>query len=343
MGKGDDGGPGGNDGLRPIPILTKCDGAADNGAPKEKLMSVLDIMRPVQNTTAAAEATIDRPVVFRTHGRGHGEVFRLISPTDLGQQLKPFVFLDSFGGVMDEFAAGGKMHPHSGIGTVTVFTRGDVHFDDPDAGQGYIGYGGVEWMRAGSGVWHGKELSSGKSERIHGFQLWLALPAELELSDVESQYFEAPSMSQVGPAYVIVGSYDGVTSPVSAPEGVNYLLVTLAPGQRWDYVPPTGHTVGWLAVSNGSLSGAASASNGELLVFFEDDNAISLQGGPDGATFVLGSAIPHPHDLHLGYYSVHATAEGLVAGESNIQVLKEKMLALGDRQRASGSTPVYRG
>jgi redox-sensitive bicupin YhaK (pirin superfamily) len=306
-------------------------------------MSFIKISRPAQEEDPAAEAPIGRPVVFRTNGRGHGEVFRLISPNDLGQQLKPFVFLDSFGGVMDEFAAGGKMHPHSGIGTVTVFTRGDVQFDDPEAGQGYIGYGGVEWMRAGGGVWHGKELSSGKSERIHGYQLWLALPAELELSEVESQYFEASSMPQVGPAYVVIGSYGGVKSPVNSPDGVNYLLVTLAPGEPWAYAPPAGHEVGWLAVSDGSLSGSTPAAKGELLVFSKDDDVILLEGGPDGATFVLGSAVPHPHDLHLGYYSVHATAEGLETSERNIQELKEKLLALGDRQRASGSTPVYRG
>ena len=198
-------------------------------------------------------------------------------------------------------------------------------------------------MRAGGGVWHGKELSSGKSERIHGFQLWLALPAELELSEVQSQYVEASDMHQVGPAYVIVGSHAGVTSPVKAPDGVNYLLVTLAPGQRWDYAPPAGHTVGWLALSKGSLAGPTTAANGELIIFSKDDGVIALQGGPDGATFVLGSAIPHPHDLHLGYYSVHATAEGLIKGERNIEALREQLFALGNRQRASGSTPIYRG
>lgn len=306
-------------------------------------MSVLDIARPSGNEFPVDEFPIDRSVIYRTRGRGHGEVFRLISPSDLGEELKPFVFLDSFGGVMDEFAAGGTMHPHSGIGTVTVFTRGDVKFDDPEAGQGYIGYGGVEWMRAGGGVWHGRELSSGKSERIHGFQLWLALPAELELSEVESQYVEASDMHQVGPAYLIVGEYDGVKSPVRAPHGVNYLLVTLSPGQRWEYAPPAGHTVGWLALASGSLSGPVDASSVELLVFSKDEGVISIEAGRDGATFVLGSAIPHPHDLHLGYYSVHATADGLEIGERNIQALKDKLLALGDRQRASGSTPVYRG
>ncbi|CAO3421305.1 pirin family protein [Azospirillum endophyticum] len=301
-------------------------------------MSTIDVTRASKSTTTAG-----RDVIYRTRGRGHGEVFRLMSPSDLGEQLKPFVFLDSFGGVMSEFAAAGGMHPHSGIGTVTVFTRGDVHFDDPEAGSGYIGYGGVEWMRAGGGVWHGKELSSGKSERIHGFQLWLALPAELELAPVDSQYVEASDMPQVGPAHVIVGTHGGLTSPVRAPAGVNYLLVTLAPGQRWDYAPPAGHTVGWLALSKGSLAGPASASSGELLIFSEDDDVIALQGGPDGATFVLGSAIPHPHDLHLGYYSVHATADGLVTGERNIAALKEQLLSLGNRQRAFGSTPIYRG
>jgi len=284
-----------------------------------------------------------RPVIFRTRGRGHGEVFRLMSPGDLGEQLKPFVFLDSFGGVMSEFAAAGGMHPHSGIGTVTVFTRGDVQFDDPDTGSGYIGYGGVEWMRAGGGVWHGKELSSGRSERIHGFQLWLALPADLELADVESQYVEARDMPRVGPAYVIVGRHAGAQSPVHAPPGVNYLLVTLSPGERWTYQPPPRHTVGWLALSRGSLAGVATASNGELLVFSEDDRAIALEGGPDGATFVLGSAIPHPHALHLGYYSVHTSAERLRTGERNIESLRQSLFALGDRQRTSGATPIHRG
>lgn len=304
-------------------------------------MSTIDVTRAVKRTTIAAPPA--RDVIYRTRGRGHGEVFRLMSPSDLGEQLKPFVFLDSFVGVMSEFAAAGGMPPHSGIGTVTVFTRGDVHFDDPEAGSGYIGYGGVEWMRAGGGVWHGKELSSGKSERIHGFQLWLSLPAELELAPVDSQYVEASDMHQVGPAHVIVGTHGGVTSPVRAPADVNYLLVTLAPGQRWNYTPPAGHTVGWLALSKGCLSGSASAANGELLVFAQDDGVIALQGGPDGATFVLGSAVPSPHELHLGYYSVHATAEGLATGERNIAMLKEQLFSLGNRQRASGSTPIYRG
>ncbi|MHC1547890.1 pirin family protein [Phyllobacterium sp. K27] len=284
-----------------------------------------------------------RPVIHRTRGRGHGPITRLMSPSDLGEQLKPFVFLDIFDANMSQMTAAGVVHPHSGIATVTVITEGDVHYDDPDAGQGHIAYGGVEWMRAGGGVWHGKELSSGRSERVRGFQLWLALPAKLELSPVESQYIEAAAMHHVGPAHVIIGTHEGVTSPVNAPAGTTYLLVTLAPGERWTYTPPAGHTVGWLALSHGSLVGAIAGSAGEMLVLAEGEDVVELEGGSDGATFVLGSAIPHPHDLHLGYYSVHATAEGLVTGERNIELLREKLEGLGDRRRASGATPIYRG
>jgi hypothetical protein len=66
--------------------------------------------------------------------------------------------------------------------------------------------------------------------------------------------------------------------------------------------------------------------------------------GVDGATFVVGSAIPHAYPLHLGSYSVHTSAEALAAGERHIRSLKQQLDATGDRRtRSSGSTPVFRG
>ncbi len=181
--------------------------------------------------------------------------------------------------------------------------------------------------------WHGKELSPGKAERIHGFQLWLALPAELELSSPDSQYVEARDMPQVGPAYVIAGVHDGETSPIEAPADVNYLLVTLAPHENWIYTPPRGHTVGWLSLSRGGLDGSTFGSSGELLIFSDDDGPISLQPGPHGATFVLGSAVPHRHELHVGYYSVHTSAETLEMGERKIATLRKDLFGRSSRQR----------
>src|SRR5229473_2113696 len=42
-----------------------------------------------------AEETF-RQIILRTHGHSHGRVTRLVSPGDIGERIKPFVFLDYF-------------------------------------------------------------------------------------------------------------------------------------------------------------------------------------------------------------------------------------------------------
>jgi len=85
-------------------------------------------------------------------------------------------------------------------------------------------------------------------------------------------------------------------------------------------------------------------SNGELAIFDQSEAPITLDGSADlGASFVLGSAVPHPYPLHLGAYSVHTSAEALAAGERHIRELKKRLDAAGDLRRDQGSTPVFRG
>ena len=235
------------------------------------------------------------------------------------------------------------IHPHSGLATVTVLTEGRLRYDAPEAGSGTIGYGGVEWLRAGGGVWHGKEMSAEDVPRIQGFQLWLALSAELENGVPVSRYIEAKDMVQSGPAHVIVGNHEGVQSPVPAPQGINYLLVTLRAGERWTYLPPASHTVAWLALAKGALDAGAQVDAGEMVIFENGQAAIALQAsGKEDAVFVLGSAVPHPYPLHLGYYSVHTSAQALEIGERRIAELGRKLQDAGDRRTASGTIPVFR-
>ena len=267
-----------------------------------------------------------------------------MSPSDLGERLKPFVFLDLFEADMRALAGSMPVHPHSGIATVTVLTEGDVTFDDPTVGHGTIAYGGLEWARAGLGMWHGQELSAGSSPVVQGFQLWIALSPELERADAETQYLDADLVPSIGPARLIVGTYETATSPVRAPHGINYVLVTLNPGERWTYQPPPGHSVAWVAVGKGTLSASERLSNGELAIFESGEAPITLEGAEGTRpTFVLGSAVPHPYELHLGAYSVHTSAEALAAGERHLRELKARLDARGDRRAASGSTPVFRG
>lgn len=286
-----------------------------------------------------------RRIMRRTRGQGHGPITRLMSPSDLGQIVKPFVFLDLFDAKGPTIRAMGEMpiHPHSGLATVTVLTEGRLRYDAPEVGSGTISYGGVEWLRAGSGVWHGKEMSVEDVPRLQGFQLWLSLPPHLENGEPVSRYIETKDMAQVGPVHVIVGNHEGVQSPVPAPEGINYLLVTLRTGERWTYQPAAGHTVGWLALAKGKLDVGAPVDAGEMVIFEPSEGAIVVEAsGNDDAVFVLGSAVPHPYPLHLGSYSVHTSAQALEAGERRIAELGRELKAAGDRRTASGTIPIFR-
>jgi redox-sensitive bicupin YhaK (pirin superfamily) len=255
-----------------------------------------------------------RPIVLRTRGQGHGAVTRLVSPGDIGELIKPFVFLDYF---ETDPANAPKFgfHPHSGIATLTLILSGQAFYKESTDREGIIETGGVEWMRASSGIWHTGGMAG--NERIKGFQLWVAMPPALELAEPQSQYLGASDFHFAGPARVIAGEYEGVKSSVASPSGMTYLDVRLEAGQRWTYQPPRGHDVAWIASHEGIVATPQRVSKGEVVVFAQGGEAISFEALSD-AGFVLGSAVKHPYDLVTGYYSVHTDAEALRQGETNI-------------------------
>jgi redox-sensitive bicupin YhaK (pirin superfamily) len=277
-------------------------------------------------TSNASEAAIGpRRIVRRTRGRPHGPIVRLVSPSDVGELIKPFVFLDYFEAEPKHAPAFG-FHPHSGIATLTLLLSGQVSYEETTGVKGVIEPGGIEWMRAGGGVWHSGSMVG--TELVKGFQLWVALAPELENSPAESQYLAADQFQSHGPARVILGRHGNATSKVSAPETMNYLDVTLKDGERWRYEPPHGHTVAWIAVHRGAVATPAAVSKGEVAVFEESNAAIAFEAQGDAA-FILGSAVKHPHDLVLGHYSVHTNPDALEKGEANIARIGGQLKAEG--------------
>jgi redox-sensitive bicupin YhaK (pirin superfamily) len=266
-------------------------------------------------------ATRPRKIVRRTRGNRHGPVTRLMSPGDLGQLLKPFVFLDLFDMDTASFPGIG-LHPHSGIATVTYLFEGSVRYEDTTGATGVLPDGGVEWFKAGHGAWHGG--GPGDTGRSRGFQLWLALPPEQELGPVENIYLAPDAVARDGPARVLVGTHGGATSSLKAPAPLNYLAVRLRAGESWRYQPAIDHTVCWVALSTGRLLVPERVDAGELAIFEPSNGAIDVYAEAD-AEFVLGSAVPHPHDLVLGQYSVHTSAATLRAGEQRIREIQHRL------------------
>jgi redox-sensitive bicupin YhaK (pirin superfamily) len=267
-----------------------------------------------------------REIVHRTRGRTHGAITRLVSPSELGQLIKPFVFLDlaAFDGRLAPTPMGFGWHPHSGIATVTVMLEGAVRYAETTSRDGVLPAGGVEWMRASNGVWHTGAPEEG---RVRAFQLWVALPPELENAQYASQYVMVKDVPVEGPARVILGAYGGARSPIEAPP-MTYLSVSLKHGERWTYRPPRGHTVAWAAVHEGVLRTPAPVPSGEIAIFEPSEESIDFVAEGDTG-FVLGSAAAHPHELVLGNYSVHTSAEALRRGEREIRRVGQQLRAKG--------------
>lgn len=280
-------------------------------------------------------AVIDTPVGLRqiarrTAGRQNGPAVRLMSPGDLGQFLKPFVFLDFFDMQGPPFV--GQLHPHSGIATLSFLIDGRMDLIDPDGRTVVLPRGGVEWMQAGRGMWHGGSVGDEAQGRVRGFQLWVALPPELELGPTVSAFHPMEDIASTGPARVLLGSYEGVRSAIAAPSPMNFLAVTLKAGERWSYRPPQGHTVLWTSPVEGQLLANNERLQPEELVAFEhSDKPVEFEAVTD-TQFVLGSAVPHGHPLSLGYYSVHTSPAALRDGEAHIQAIGRRLVREGRLQ-----------
>ena len=266
-----------------------------------------------------------RKIVQRTRGNHDGPITRLMSPGDLGEVLKPFVFLDLFDMEKTSFPGLG-LHPHSGIATVTYLFEGEVRYEDTSGASGILTTGGVEWFKAGLGAWHGG--GPGDSGRTRGFQLWVALPPDHELAAVESVYQAPDAVKRVGSARVLVGTHGGVASPLNAPVSMNYLGLRLKAGESWSYQPPAGHTVGWIALATGRLLTPESVEASELAIFEPSTGAIDVHAEAD-TEFVLGSSLPHPYDLVLGTHSVHTSPAALQAAEQRISEIKRRLQSEG--------------
>jgi redox-sensitive bicupin YhaK (pirin superfamily) len=272
-----------------------------------------------------SKAAAPREIVHRTRGQRGGPITRLVSPSDVGELIKPFVFLDHFDVPVAQAPKFG-IHPHSGIATLTFLLSGDVNYEDSTGKRGLLPAGGVEWMRAGGGVWHDGAMAGGG--RAQGFQLWVALPADHELTPAESTYLAPHEVPQEGPVGVILGAYGSAKSLIPAPSSMNYLAVQLKAGERWRYVPPTGHTVGWIAVHEGAVETSGLVQAGELAVFDESEAPIDFEARVDTG-FILGSAVRHPHELMLGRYSVHTSPQALRLGEAGIRKIGLRLRAEG--------------
>ena len=130
----------------------------------------------------------------------------------------PFLMLDEFGSEdSKDYIAGFPSHPHRGIETVTYMLAGEFEHKDSTGGEGRMTAGDVQWMKTGSGIIH-SEMPAMKEGKLHGFQLWINMPASLKMSKPEYHYIDANEMSvhrdEDKKIKVIAGKFENAEGPI---------------------------------------------------------------------------------------------------------------------------------
>ena len=142
--------------------------------------------------------------ILRTAGRRHGPIVRLVSPSDIGELIKPFVFLDH----AEVPFTGRKLtgiHPHSGIATLTTVLRGGLAYEDTTGKRGEVPTGGLEWMKAGGAC--GTTVVRSKATRCACSNSGSRCRRRRSTRQPESQYIAPDEVEADGPVRVILGRH----------------------------------------------------------------------------------------------------------------------------------------
>lgn len=170
---------------------------------------------------------------------GEFEVRRVLPQPGL-RQVGPWVFFDHIGPA--EFSAGSgvdvRPHPHINLATVTFLFEGEILHRDSLGSVQAIRPGDLNLMVAGRGITHSereREQVRRVDHRLHGVQLWHALPEAHEEIDPAFYHYSAADLPCFNEARVdirlMIGSAYGRTSPVQTYSPTLYLEAALEANQ----------------------------------------------------------------------------------------------------------------
>jgi len=203
-------------------------------------MSFFPARDPEPGDALACDA-IELMVVANAKDLGGFEVRRAL-PTARRRLVGPFIFFDRMGPAVlrPGMAMDVRPHPHIGLATVTYLFDGSIRHRDSLATEMVIRPGDVNLMTAGRGIVHSErtpEELRGAPPAMSGLQTWLALPdGKEELAPLFEHTFKTELPEWSGEDGVsgrlVIGSFEGLASPVRTHSDTLYAELRLAPGAR---------------------------------------------------------------------------------------------------------------
>ena len=163
--------------------------------------------------------------VRSAHPTQDGDGVKISRVADFGAlTMDPFLMIDELkSDDSSDYIGGFPPHPHRGIETFTYIIKGGFEHKDQMGNKKSIGAGDVQWMSTGSGVMHSEIPLADEGTGMHGFQIWLNMPAKDKMRPAQYQDSTAqglPTISNDTGASLkaLAGSWEfaghSVTSPV---------------------------------------------------------------------------------------------------------------------------------
>jgi redox-sensitive bicupin YhaK (pirin superfamily) len=217
-------------------------------------------------------------------------------PTKECRNVGPWVFFDHMGPAHFEKDQGidVRPHPHIGLATVTYLFEGEMLHRDSLGTKARVLPGDINLMVAGRGIVHSErqreEIKAGP-QNIHGLQLWLALPTDLEQTEPGFFHYDKTEIPEVEPngvpVRVMMGCAYGVTSPVKTLSETLYIEARLKAGQT--LVLPEAEEKA-LYIVKGALALRETKLDEHSMAIFGDESGITVTAQRDTVLAVVGGA-----------------------------------------------------
>ncbi|WP_281543243.1 pirin family protein [Maribacter aestuarii] len=224
------------------------------------------------------------------------------------RMIGPFIFIDHMGPTQlgPEKYMDVDQHPHIGLSTLTFMLEGELLHEDGLGTSQLIKPGSVNWMVAGKGVSHTERtpnhLRNGKTFTAHGYQIWVALPKELEDMDPEFHHFdqeELPKWLDGEASFTLVaGEGYGKKSPVPVHSHLFMIEVKTKNGtHRLDAEKQLKGEIGICVVEGNITACGETVPKGNILVSkVEDSCKVTL--GPNTHVLLFGGE-PYAEERHI--------------------------------------------
>ena len=214
----------------------------------------------------------------------------------------PFLMLDEFGSEnKDDYIGGFPPHPHRGIETVTYMLSGEFEHEDSTGAKGRMSSGDVQWMKTGGGIIH-SEMPAMTEGKLHGFQLWVNMPAKLKMNKPEYLYIKGNELGVYKDSEKIVKVIAGKFENAEGPEKNHnvepvYFHVVLEEGKGFKCDVPVGHN-SFIYLLTGDLfigiNKHDKTSNSNLILLDRGDKLIVKANKRSEFLFIAGKPIGEP-------------------------------------------------